>query len=81
MYYNGKAVLNNIKLTDKPETLNLTLDPDKTENELLIYAENEGDITPNTALMIVTDGDKRYEVRITSDTEKSGSVLFVHTEK
>jgi hypothetical protein len=28
--------------------------------------------------MIVTDGDKRYEVRITSDTEKSGSVVFVH---
>jgi hypothetical protein len=30
--------------------------------------------------MIVTDGDKRYEVRITSDTEKSGSVVFVHSK-
>ena len=43
-----------------------------------MYAENLGAIPPNTALMIVTDGDKRYEVRITSDTEKSGTIIFTH---
>jgi len=42
-----------------------------------MYADNLGTIPPNTALMIVTDGDKRYEVHISSDTEKSGSVVFV----
>lgn len=76
VYYNGKAILNSVKLTDKPETLSLTLDPNKTENELLIYAENEGDIAPNTALMIVTEGNTRTEVRITSDTKKNGVILF-----
>jgi hypothetical protein len=43
-----------------------------------MYADNLGAIPPNTALMIVTDGTKRYEVRIESDTEKSGSVVFTH---
>lgn len=76
VYYNGKAVLSNKKLTDKPLTLNLTADNDKTENELLIYAENEGDIPPNTALMVVTDGNTRTEIRITSDAKKNGVVLF-----
>ena len=76
VYYNGKAVLSNKKLTDKPITLNLSADPDKTENELLIYAENEGDIPPNTALMVVTEGNTRTEVRITSDAKKNGVVLF-----
>ena len=76
VYYNGKVVLSNKKLTDKPITLNLTADNDKTENELLIYAENEGDIPPNTALMVVTDGNTRTEVRITSDAKKNGVVLF-----
>ena len=31
-----------------------------------------------TALMVVTDGPNRYEVRITSDLEKSGVIRFVH---
>ncbi|MEO7769288.1 MAG: N-acetylmuramoyl-L-alanine amidase [Ferruginibacter sp.] len=76
VYYNGKALLNNKKLTDKALTLNLTTDPSKTENELLIYAENEGDIPPNTALMIVTEGANRTEVRITADEKKNGVVIF-----
>ncbi len=77
VYFNGKAVLSNKTLTDKPLTLNLTADPDKTENELLIYAENEGTIKPNTALMVVTEGGNRTEVRITSDAKKNGVVLFI----
>jgi hypothetical protein len=68
--------LDNVKLSDQPLTLNLSIDPDKAENELLLYAENEGDIAPNTALMIVTEGNTRTEVRITSDTKKNGVILF-----
>ena len=77
VYYNGKPILSNKKLTDKPLSLTLTLDADKKENELLIYAENEGSIPPNTALMIVTEGNTRTEVRITSDQKKNGVVLFL----
>ncbi|MEO6722106.1 MAG: N-acetylmuramoyl-L-alanine amidase [Ferruginibacter sp.] len=76
VYYNGKAILNNKKLTEKPLTLNLTADPSKKENELIVYAENEGDIPPNTALMVVTDGDSRTEVRIAADAKKNGVVIF-----
>ena len=76
VYYNGKPILSNKKLTGKPLTISLTADPEKTENELLIYAENEGNIPPNTALMIVTDGTTRTEVRVTSDAKKNGVVLF-----
>ncbi|MCW3092594.1 MAG: hypothetical protein JWP81_3663 [Ferruginibacter sp.] len=76
VYYNGKILLNNKKLTEKALTLNLTADPTRAENELLIYAENEGDIPPNTALMVVTEGSNRTEVRITSDEKKNGVVIF-----
>jgi N-acetylmuramoyl-L-alanine amidase len=74
--YNGKAVVINKKLTEKPLTLNLTADPSKAENELMIFAENEGNIPPNTALMIVTEGTNRTEVRVTADSSKNGVVLF-----
>lgn len=78
VFYNGKIVLSHMRLTDKPVSLNLPLDNLTGDNVVTMYAENLGSIPPNTALMIVTDGEKRYEVRITSDTEKSGSVVFVH---
>lgn len=76
VYYNGKLIVDNKKLTDKPLTLNLTTETGKVENELLIYAENEGDIPPNTALMIVTEGNNRTEVRVTADTKKNAVIII-----
>ena len=78
VFYNGRLVLSHQRLSDKPVSLKLQLDDPTGDNVVTMYAENLGTIPPNTALLIVTDGDKRYEVRITSDTEKSGSVVFVH---
>ncbi len=76
VFYNGKLVLSHKRLTDKPITLTLNSDADRGINELVMYAENLGEIPPNTALMIVRDGDNRYEARITSDTEKNGTIRF-----
>jgi hypothetical protein len=78
VFYNGSLLVSHKKLSDKPITLSLSLNNSVSLNELTMYAENLGTIPPNTALMIVTDGDKRYEVRITSDTEKNGTIAFVH---
>lgn len=76
VFYNGKVVLSHQRLSDKPISLSLTLDKNASENIVTMYADNLGTIPPNTALMIVTDGGKRYEVRMESDYGKSGSVLF-----
>ncbi len=76
VFYNGKMVLAHKRLSDKPISLDLTLDKDAKENIVTMYADNLGTIPPNTALMIVTDGGKRYEVRMESDYGKSGSVVF-----
>jgi hypothetical protein len=81
VFYNNRIVLSHKMLTTKPISLTLSLDENVKENIITMYADNLGTIPPNTALMIVTDGDKRYEVRISSDTEKSGSVIFVHGQK
>jgi hypothetical protein len=78
LFFNGKLLLSQKRLTDKAITLNLNADGGRDVNELVMYAENLGSIPPNTAVMIVTDGEKRYEVRITSDLEKSGVIHFVH---
>lgn len=78
LFYNGKLLLSHKKLSDKPISLTLDASGGDNTNELTMYADNLGSIPPNTALMIVTDGDKRYEVRIASDLKKSGVIRFVH---
>lgn len=77
VFFNGKVVLSHQRLSEKPISLDLTLDKNVKENIVTMYADNLGTIPPNTALMIVTDGGKRYEVRMESDYGKSGSVIFV----
>ncbi len=81
VFYNGKLIEARKRLTDKALSLTLLIDPNVSINELIMYAENLGSIPPNTAVMIVTDGGKRYEVRIASDLKKSGVIRFVHKPK
>ncbi len=80
LFYNGKVLLAHKKLTTQSITLELPVNDDDV-NELVMYADNLGTIPPNTALMIVTDGNKRYEVRVTSDLKKSGTIRFMHKKK
>lgn len=81
VFYNGKLILSHQRISDKAVTINLSLDENVKENIVTMYADNLGTIPPNTAVMIVTDGSKRYEVRLESDLKKSGSVIFVHDSK
>lgn len=81
LFFNGKLLLSHKRLTEKPLRLTLDVDPNKSVNELVMYAENLGTIPPNTALMVVNDGDNRYEVRISSDLQKSGAIRFIHKPK
>ncbi len=81
VFYNGKLILSHKKLSEKPISLTLDASTGKNVNELTMYAENLGEIPPNTALMVVRDGDKRYEVRISSDYKNSGTIHFVHDTK
>ena len=80
VFFNNEILLYHKRLTDQPLKLAIPIKEGEA-NELVMYADNLGTIPPNTALLIVTDGKKRYEVRITSDLEKSGAIRFVHGKK
>jgi hypothetical protein len=76
VYLDNKLVLSKQLLTAKALTVNLRMDEDNSEHELVMVAENLGRIPPNTSLMIVTAGDKKFEVRITSTEQKNAMVRF-----
>lgn len=76
LYFNNRLMVSRKRLSTTPITLEIKLDRDRKDNELVMYAENLGAIPPNTALMVVTVRDKRYELNITSTEEASGTVRF-----
>jgi hypothetical protein len=76
LIYNDSILTTHKKLTDKPLTFWIKIKPGNERNQLQMYAENLGSIPPNTALMIIYDGNKRYEVNIKSTEKTNGSVSF-----
>lgn len=76
VYLDKKLVLSKKRLTDKALTLKFNLNDDMNFHELVMVAENLGELPPNTSLMIVHAGEKQYEVRITSTEQKNAVVIF-----
>lgn len=76
VYLDKKQIISHAMLTDRPLVVTLHLDESDDYHELVMVAENEGEIPPNTSLMIVKAGDKEYEVRITSTEQKNAMVTF-----
>jgi hypothetical protein len=54
------------------------IDPQNTFQEIEMVAENLGSIPPNTALLIITAGKKRYQLFLSSTESKSAMVRFVY---
>jgi hypothetical protein len=74
VFFNNQLLVSSQKLSERAIHFNLALDSTKQFNELSMFADNLGSIPPNTALMIVDDGKKKYEVRLTSSLQKNGTV-------
>jgi hypothetical protein len=80
VYLDNKQVVNHAMLTDRPIIVTLHLDDDNDYHEIIMVAENEGEIPPNTSLMIVKAGDKEYEVRITTTEQKNAVIKFQYAK-
>lgn len=78
VYVNNIPVVSNRMLTAKPITAYVKIDLNRTEQEVIMVGENLGSIPPNTALMIVTAGDKRYQLYLVSDEQKNAMVRFIY---
>jgi hypothetical protein len=74
IFYNKNLVAFNRLLSAKAIHFDIALDSTKEVNEINMFADNLGSIPPNTALMIIYDGKKRYEVRMMSNLQKNASV-------
>lgn len=78
VYVNNMPLVSYRMLKTQPVTMNIRVDERRTVQEVIMVGENLGSIPPNTALMIVTAGSKRYQLYLTSDEQKNAMVRFIY---
>ncbi len=78
VYHNNELIVANKTLTDKAISFTIKNDESTPVHEFVMVAENLGTIPPNTALMVLTAGDQRFELFITSTEQKNAVVRVVY---
>jgi hypothetical protein len=81
VFFNSQLLTFSQRLSERAIHFNLVMDPDKQVNEISMFADNLGSIPPNTALMIVDDGKKKYELRLSSSLQKNGVIRITRKKK
>jgi len=73
---NGKVMSAHQTLGLKPIQLSIKKEDLVDNTMVVIEAENLGEIPPNTALMLITTGGKRYDLNISSNLQKRAAVIL-----
>jgi len=81
VFLNRKPILINRELTAEALNVYIKLDSTREVNEVSMFAENLGVYPPNTALMTVNDGERRYEVYLSSSLTQNASVRLRRRRK
>ncbi len=74
VFMNGNLVVVHQRLTERAFNVYVKLDPTKDVNEVTMFAENLGKYPPNTALMVMSDGENRFETYLSSDLKGNAVV-------
>ena len=76
IYHNNTLIRSHMRLSQKPISFTIGVDPSQPHHEIIMVAENLGSIPPNTSVMIITAANTRYEVFISSSEQKNAKVVF-----
>jgi hypothetical protein len=74
IFVNDNLIAFNRLLSTRSIHFNVKLDTTREINEITMFADNLGSIPPNTALMILSDGRNRHEVRMSSSLQKNATL-------
>jgi hypothetical protein len=77
LYVDNRLVKEKHLLSEKAFELNVFVDKKVGFTDISMIAENVGTIPPNTAVMVLYDGRKRYEIQMESDFNKTATVRLI----
>lgn len=75
---NKTVLVSKQRLAVKPINVEIKVDLENMEQEVTMVAENLGSIPPNTALLIVKAGNKKYQLYLKSTGAKNAQVRFIY---
>jgi WD40 repeat protein len=73
---NGEWILKDHRVTKSKYTMHVKINEAFTNNYLILYAHNLGEISPNTAAVTVLIGGQEFKLSLSSDLKKSGALNF-----
>ena len=76
IFHNNTLIRSHMRLSQKPISVSISVNPSQPHHEIIMVAENLGSIPPNTSIMIITTARNRYEVFISSSEQKNAKVVF-----
>lgn len=77
VFLNGEMLINKQGLKGTAIKKTIYLKPGEDEEvEILLFAENLGKYPPNTGLLIIRDGEDRYEIRFSADYDLSPAIVL-----
>jgi len=76
LFMNGSNLLKKHVLTNKRKKIKVSLNPGA--NKLIVYAHNLGKDTPNTASIIVNDGETKQLLSLQSTLGECGSISIIY---
>jgi hypothetical protein len=76
VYLNNEKVINSQQLTLKPLSIRIKGSPGHDHYEIVVVADNLGEIPPNTAMMIIKAGRERHEIFLASNEQRNAKVVI-----
>lgn len=77
MVLDGRVIAQKIKLTTNAFRITIPTKINQNDSLMLVmHAESLGLIPPNTGLLIIQDGETRYEIRFEGDLQRSSSIVL-----
>lgn len=76
VFMNGEVLMAKQGLKSKAIKKTIYITPGNEDFSLVLFADNLGKYPPNTGLLVVHDGDDVYNLRFSSDLQKSAGIVF-----
>ncbi len=81
VFHNGKLIVSRQLLSEKGIDITITLSKENPHHEIVLFAHNLGSIPPNTALLVITAGKERYELKASASLTENATLVFEYVPK
>jgi hypothetical protein len=79
LYYGDSLIVQHLAITHKKVSFTIKIDKSRPK-QIVLYAENQGSVPPNTACIIIKDGRASTDVVLQSDFKYCDSVMLTYKE-